>query len=160
MRHFKGHLDIHGSYYHFPLHIKEGSAKTGAAKAHVPGFGLELVLNASNKLYVGTNNCAFVYSMIFTDFNLKGLNIKVQCLGANIFCELLWIHSVLEINNSTLCVVTIWGQLTRNTPLIKGSHISIFLFNLNCPESEYHTEQKKAQKKIYNFETHGMCIKN
>lgn len=89
MRHFKGHLDIHGSYYHFLLHIKAGSAKRGAARAHVPGCGLELVLNASNKLYVGTNNCALVYSTIFTDLNLKGLNIQMQCLGANILCELL-----------------------------------------------------------------------
>ena len=46
---FMGHLDIHGSYYHFSLHIKEDSTKIGADKAHVPGFRLEIVLNSSNK---------------------------------------------------------------------------------------------------------------
>lgn len=61
--HFKGHLDIHGSYYHFLPHIKEDTTKLGAAEAHVPEFELQLILNTSNKLYVLTNNCAFVYSI-------------------------------------------------------------------------------------------------
>ena len=41
----------------------------------------------------------------------------------------------------------------------KDSHISIFPFNLNYLESENHTEQKKAQKKICNSKTHGVCMK-
>lgn len=73
MRHFKVHFDIHGSYYHSFLHIKEDSVRLGEAKAHGPGSRLEFVLNPSNKLYLGTNNYTSVclLYMVLIEFNLK-----------------------------------------------------------------------------------------
>lgn len=85
------------------------------------------------------------------------LKYKRNCLDVNTFLGLLQIHLTPEINKSILCLVTIWGQLTSNTFLIKGSCVPIYPFNFNYPESENHTKQKRHSKKY--FEIHGIKMK-
>lgn len=90
-----------------------------------------------------------LYAFYQLQLKNKGLKMQIQCLRVNILCELLWILSVLEINNSTICVVTILVQRTRNMFLIKDSHISIshliwITWNLSVTQNN---NNKKAQKK-------------
>lgn len=118
----------------------------------MPGSRLEVVLNPSNKLYI---KCSIDGGILIVppsmlhliQLKVTDLKYKCNCLDANTFLGLLRIHLTLEVNKSILCVVTIWGQLTSNTFLMKGSRIPIYPFNLNYPESENHTEQKTHSKK-------------
>lgn len=115
----------------------------------MPGSRLMLVLNPiinciSEQIIVPLS---VLHDFYWIQPKVRDLKYKCNYLSANTLLGLLWIHLTLEINTNTLCSVTFWGQLTSSTTSTKDSHMSIFSFNVNYPESENHIEQKRHRRK-------------